>query len=352
MRIFISPTKIYFLATKDFSCASVIKRCIADHSEYMILQDSNFVENICQEGEWVMASFLLTDFNALTHTLILRTDSAEWNYSISLDRFRLDQNRMESHYYVTVNLFGAGMERLEGNDLLYQVMCYLEIMPPSWQFYGGLITLASFRISENLKDSGSLVDSLIDKHQNLVRAFRPISDHSVRWLISSSFNLAVVCLYLGRNNDAEILLERGMTRGSLNRIFPLTYMNYSQALLLAGVMKFKVGKTQEAAHLFLESADFSSYALGELFNLRNEFLLRHEMDSRVIMDVGYVAFKAAVCLTNQRFASDSKLAAIDINLQEVQDLNFSVIARRYESHIGYIPPLLHDIANAIRTYKQ
>lgn len=351
MRVFISPTKIYFLASQAFAGTSVIKRCISDSFECEIFQSSSYSESVCEENEWIIASFSLTEFNALTHTIVLRNDVEQWDYTAILDRFRLDRDHMESHYYVTVNLFGAGMKRLEGNDLLYQALCYLEFMSPSWQFYGGLITLATFRISENLKDGAPLVDILIEKHRNLVQVFNPVSDHSVRWLISSSFNLSVICLYLGRNNDVEALLERGLTRGFLNRTFPLTYMNYSQALLLAAVMKFSAGKTKEAAHLFVECADFSSYALGELFNLRNEFILRHEMDSRIIMDVGYMAFKGAVCLTNQRFASDSKLAAVDINLQEVQGLDFSVIARRYENQIGYLPPLLGNVAKAIRAYK-
>ena len=351
MRIFISPTSIYFLASKELSCASVIKRSLSNDFEFMTSQASDYLEGICQEDECVMASFPLTDFNALTETLILRTDFGTWDYSTALNRFRLDHDQMDSHYYVTVNLFGAGMNRLEGNDLLYQALCYLEIMPPSWQFYGGLITLISFRISENLKENENLLDSLINKHYDLIQAFRPISNHSVRWLISSSFNLAVVCLYLGRNDDVEMLLERALTSGSYNRIFPLTYMNYAQMLLLAAAMKFAAGRVQEASHLFLECAEFSSYALGELFNLRNEFLLRHEMDSRVIMDVGYVAYKAGTCLTNQRFASDSKLATININLQEVGDLDFSIITRRYSSHMGYSPSLLHDVANKIRAYK-
>lgn len=351
MRIFISPAKIYFLAPKEFSGATVLSRCISDRSELTILQSTDYVEGICENDECVMASFLLTDFNAVTHTLVLRTDCDERDYSAVLDRFRLDQNHIESHYYVTMNLFGDGMKRLEGNEQLYQVLCYTEIMPSSWQFYGGLITLACFRISENLKENAELVDFLIDKHRDLVQSFRPVSDHSVRWLISSSFNLAVVCLYLGRNADVESLLERGLMRGSLNRTFPLTYMNYSQGLLLAGVMKFNAGKTAEAAHLFLESADFSSYALGVLFDLRNEFLLRHEMDSRVIMDVGYAGFKATICLTNQRYASDSKLAAIDVKRQEVRDLDLSVIARRYKNHMIYTPALLQDVANAIKNYK-
>lgn len=351
MRIFISPTKIYFLAPKDLSGASVIKRCIADNSEFAVSQPDGYADGVCQNDECVMASFTLTEFNAVTHTIVLRTGTDERDYSAALDRFRLDQNHIESHYYVTMNLFGAGMKRLEGNEQLYQVLCYMEFMPSSWQFYGGLITLACFRISENLKDNAGLVDFLIEKHRDLIQVFRPVSDHSVRWLISSSFNLAVVCLYLDRLDDVESLLERGLMRGSLNRTFPLTYMNYSQGLLLAGIMKFNAGKTAEASHLFLESADFSSYALGVLFNLRNEFLLRHEMDSRVIMDVGYAAFKAGTCLTNQRFASDSKLAAIDVRRQEVRDLDLSVIVRRYKNHMKYTPTLLQDVANAIKNYK-
>jgi hypothetical protein len=352
MRVFITATKIYFLALKDFLDPLVAIRCIADDSEISIFQTAYTSDYICEDNEFIVASFALTDFNALTHTLVLKSQSYELNYSTVLEKFRLDQSQMDSHYYVTVNLFGAEMNRLQGNELLYQTLCYLDVMPSSWQFYGGLITLAAFRISENLEESEIYIDSLIEKHRDLVVNFKQVDDHSVRWLISSSFNLAVVCLYLDRIEDAEDLLDKGLMRGYLNRIFPLTYMNYSQGLLLTAVLRFNAGKVKEAAHLFLETADFCSYALSQLFTLRNEFILRHEMDSRVIMDVGYIAFKAGVCLTNHRFASDSKLSTSDLEIQEVDHIDLSVITRRYESHIGYVPPILDQIAQSVHYYKQ
>lgn len=352
MRVFITPTKINFLAPKDLLDPLIVVRCINDDSETSVFQSSYTSDYFCEDNEFIAASFALTDFNALTHTLILKNQSYELNYSIVLEKFRLDQNQMDSHYYVTVNLFGAEMKRLQGNELLYQTLCYLSVMPSSWQFYGGLITLAVFRISENLEDSKVYVDSLLVKHRNLATNFDQVSDHSVRWLISSSFNLAVLCLYLDRMNDAEDVLELGLTQSYLNRMFPLTYMNYSQGLLLTAALKFNSGKIKEATHLFLETADFCSYALSQLFTLRNEFILRHEMDSRVIMDVGYTAFKAGVCLTNQRFASDSKLSTTDLAIQEVDYIDLSVITRRYESHIGYVPELLDQIAQSMHYYKQ
>jgi len=138
-------------------------------------------------------------------------------------------------------LFGAGMKRLEGEELLYQVLCYMRVMPHEWQFYGGLITLAVFRLAERIEDRTHLIDFLLETHQDMVGVYRPVSDHSVRWLISSSYNLAVICVYLDRLTDVERLLDTTIQRGALNRIFPLTYMNYAQSLLLAGVAKFAAG---------------------------------------------------------------------------------------------------------------
>jgi len=72
------------------------------------------------------------------------------------------------------------------------------------------------------------------------------------------------------------------------------------------------------------------------------------MDCRVIVDVGYAAFKAAVLLTDQRFASDSKLADFKVEPERASQLDFSVIARRYERQMGGAPKVLAEIAHAIK----
>jgi hypothetical protein len=350
MRVVIVNDKIAFLANQEWDGCTVVKRSLTDQAEVVVEQNPAIDAGaICRDGEMIVANFPVLDFNALTTSLVLKKNGQEADFETPLSLFRLDRGQMDSHYYVTVNLFGAGMKRLEGEELLYQVLCYMQVMPQGWQFYGGLITLSVFRIAERMADRAPLIDFLLKKHQEMVAVYRPVSDHSVRWLISSSYNLAVICVYLDRLADAERLLDDSIQRGALNRTFPLTYMNYSQSLLLAGVAKFAVGKKEEALHLFTECADFCSYSLGELFNLRNKFLLQHEMDCRVIVDVGYAAFKAAVLLTDQRFASDSKLADFKVEPERANQLDFSVIARRYERQMGGPPKVLAEMARRIKT---
>lgn len=349
MRVVITNDRIVFLANQEWEGCDAFKRTLADQAEVAVEQRPAIDGTaILRNGEIIVADFPVLDFNAVTTTLLLKKDGREADFDSALALFRLDRGQMESHYYVTVNLFGAGMKRLEGEELLYQVLCYMRVMPQTWQFYGGLITLAVFRIAERMADRVALVDFLLRKHQEMIAVYRPVSDHSVRWLISSSYNLAVICVYLDRLPDAERLLDDSIQRGALNRTFPLTYMNYAQSLLLAGVAKFAAGKKAEALHLFTECADFCSYSLGELFNLRNKFLLQHEMDCRVIVDVGYAAFKAAVLLTDQRFASDSKLADFKVEPERANQPDFSVIARRYERQMGGAPKVLAEIARNIK----
>lgn len=345
MRIEITTTKVLFFAGADMLGCEVVKRTLADKSDTPVAAKAN--EGDIHDGEALIASFSLLDFNAITQTLILQKDGVEHDFDPLLAHLRLDRKQMDSHYYVTVHLFGAGMKRLGNNELFYQVLCYLKVMPQNWQFYGGLITLAVFRVSEELEARKNYVDFLLSRHHGMLQAYVPVSDHSVRWLISSSYNLAVISLYLERYEAVETLLDASINKGALNRTFPLTYMNYSQSLLLAALIKFKAGKREEANHLFLECADFCSVALSELFSMRNKFLLQHEMDSRIILDVGYVAFKSAVILTGERFASDSKVADFKVEPSRVDRLDFAVVARRYERHMGKVPSILSDIAEEI-----
>jgi hypothetical protein len=347
MRVFISSEKIFFLAAVSMHGCEVMKRSLVDGVEEAVISTVVDDSHIAQPGEIVVASFSFLDFNAVNQTLYILKDSVTYDFDPLLTKFRLDRKQMDSHYYVTVHLFGAGMKRFEHAELFYQVLCYMNVMPHTWQFYGGLVTLAVFRLSEDVESRKRYLMFLIEQHRMMLLKYRPLSDHSVRWLISSSYNLSVICLYLERYEEIEGLLDESINKGALNRTFPLTYMNFSQSLLLAAVIKFRSGKLNEAGHLFLECADFCNFALAELFNLRNKFILQHEMDCRVILDVGYVAFKAAVLLTGERFASDSKMADFKVEPERAGRLDFGVIARRYERHMGTVPQILSQIANEI-----
>jgi tetratricopeptide (TPR) repeat protein len=349
MRIQISDEHLIFICNLRWQEGTVSKRSLTDLSETRIepyeATESAPVELKAEEK--VIASLPLLEFNAVTHTLVIRKDNEELTFDSALAVFRLDAVQLDSHHYVTVNLLGSGLRKLNGDELFYTALCYLAVQSPAWQFYGGLITVAAFRVSEQLTSRKPYVPYLLKCHQRLAENYRPRGDHSVRWFISSSLNLAIVCLYVEEIEEAEKLVEQSLSRHALNGIFPLTYMNFAQLLLLSGLLKFNAGQPDEAAHRFLECSDFCTYAMSQIFNLRNTFLLHHEMDCRTLMDTGYCAFRAAVLLTDKSFPADSKLVHFKIEHQRAKNLNFDVVVRRYARHIGFSPVMLREAAQSM-----
>lgn len=297
-------------------------------------------------------SFVLFDFNVSCHTLKVIFESHIFTFESLLERYILDAAQFDSHFYMTKQLFGGSTRNLAGLELLYVCLCYLHTMPPNCQFYGGLITLSVFRLAEDLEARYKFFPMLIEFFWKYLNQYEQLNNHSIRWLTSSAYNLSIISLYMNKEVEAKKIIDGYISKGILNRSLPLTYMNYSHLLFLAALLEINSGKVEKAKHLFIECADFCSFAVSEIFSLRNKFYFQHKMDSSSIMETGYSAFSAAAILGSGSFVSDSKMSDYKVNISNLGNFSTNCILIRFSSFIDQKPSSLIKAENNINQLKK
>ncbi|MER5173984.1 hypothetical protein [Thioclava kandeliae] len=300
------------------------------------------------DGETLELSTAIEKFNIASHRLIIETNDGPIDTEESFARFRLDLNQVDNHAYMTQNLFGAGIRSLPTDDLFYLCLCHLDILPHSNQFYGGLITLSAFRIAEDIENRSNFTDALLFNFYKAHEAQAPKPNHSVRWKLSSAVNLAILLCYLNRVNDAKAVVEKALSALPYNGIFPLTYMNYANLLVLSAIFSLR-DEDRDAAYLkFAECANFCNSAVSDLFSLRNNFYFQHEQDVRTLIDVGYQAAAAMAALGTNRHPGDSKMT-MNVEAANPQKISFNPVIGRFLSILKTQPSILKDIIQMLKS---
>lgn len=294
------------------------------------------------KGDIVEISTNFDKFNPITHRLEIDTGEDRLILDEAFDHYRIDLSNIDNHAYMTKNLFGAGLRSLNHDDIFYLSYCHLNIIPIENQFYGGLITLLCFRISEDLSNRSLAIDDILSSYRRMGtrQPLRP--DHSVRWRISSAVNLAILLCYLERESEAHHVIEQAISQPHYNGIFPLTHMNYATLLNLSAMFAVKYGDRKLAYMRFSECSNYCSHSVSDLFNLRNNYYFQHEMDVRTLIDTGYQSSIAMAILSNDRHPGDSKMT---FNKKSVStnNLSFNHLFSRFISIIGNPPRISNDI---------
>jgi hypothetical protein len=248
---------------------------------------------------------------------------------------------------MTINLFGAGTRSLGNDDIFYMCYCYLLVLPIHNQFYGGLITLLSFRIADDMEARSHYIGDLISAHKTLMDQGQVGPDHSVRWRLSATVNLTNILCYVEREDEASTLIERAMAERSHNGIFPLTYMNYATLLMLAAIFAVRRGDMPLAYLRFTECANYCNLSVTDLFSLRNNFYFQHEHDVRTMIDLGYQAAIGMALLSGENHPGDSKMT-MNAKAAPLQKLTFTPVFGRFISGLKRHPRIAKETIKILR----
>jgi hypothetical protein len=292
-------------------------------------------------------SISILDFNAATHGLWVIDGKRELELSPALDRFLLDMARVDDHEYMTRTVFGAGIRTLTPDDLLYTLYCHLDTIDLDNQFYGGLVTVLSFRIAEQIDSRAALLPKVLSSYERMIRVQRRRADHSVRWRISSALNLSILLLYLDMMADAERLVEEAVSQVNYNAMFPLTFMNHAALLALAGMIALDRDDKSLAYLRFSECVGLCNTSVVDLFSLRNNYFFQHEHDVRVLVDTGYQAAIAMAALSTREHPRDSKMT-LNAKTAPFARITFAPIFGRFRSITNRLPTLADRCSMAIK----
>ena len=287
------------------------------------------------------------NFNAITQTLEILDGKNVISLDSAFDRYRLDPQQVDSHRYMTINLFGAGTRSLDNDDIFYMCYCYLLALPVQNQFYGGLITLLSFRIADDMENRSRYVDDLLSAHKTFLDQGQVGPDHSVRWRLSATVNLTNILCYVEREDEADKLVERVMKQPNYNGIFPLTYMNYATLLMLAAMFSVRRGDMRLAYLRFTECANYCNLSVTDLFSLRNNFYFQHELDVRTMIDLGYQAAIGMALLSGETHPGDSKMT-MNTKAAPLQKLTFTPVFGRFVSGLKRHPRIAKETIVILR----
>lgn len=280
----------------------------------------------------------MTAFNAATHTVLIAGAEATADLSPAMEKYRLDLTRVNDHPYMTTAVFGAGHRQLPSADLTYLLLCHLSVIPPTNQFYGGLISVLSFRIAEAHEIRRPLVAHLQEAWAALLAVPQTRADHGVRWRLSSCINLAILLCYMDREAEAAEMVEAVLGQPRYNGTFPLTYMNYACILALGGMLALDRDETELAYTRFAECASFCTGSVADLFSVRNNYFFQHELDVRTLIGIGYQAATGLAALSGPKHPGDSRLA-LGISSAPMDRSDFAPVFGRFRSILGGLPAL-------------
>ncbi len=287
-----------------------------------------------------------TEFNARYHSLILFSSNGDrFSFDDKLSFYRLDENELNSHPYMTRNVFSAGARKINGEDMFYLLLNYIDDPKHNWQYYGGLITNVCFRIAENIEYRSKFIPYILEKYLSYAKNAEISADHSVRWYLSGSLNIAILLLYIGDISNSKKVIDIFLSRSIPNGAFPLTYMNLATMLFLRSAIALEDGDISAAYLLALECADCCQNSLPKLFTARNRYYFQHRYDAEQLLRIGYASSLVANSLGNRTNPMDSILEYPRRKYDNIA--KYDMVAHRFIQPTGGLPPLILSVNKKI-----
>lgn len=347
MKIFkIEDNYINLYADEEWQGSSIVITNRSNQGDLTDITNENILDSH-EKDSGLVAKLDLHVLNIALYKLELIKNGNRLDFEDETLKFILDQDQLNSHAYMTRSLFGGGLVKLTPDELMYCVLCQLDVLPINNQFYGGLITLASFRVADSFEKRKHFIDKLNKKYFALQENAEIRSDHSTRWFLSASANLCIINLYAENEEQAKKILAAAFSKRTYNGIFPLTYLNYANLLALGGLLAIHDNNLSLAYSRLSECSNFCHYAVSDLFSPRNNFYFQHEFDVNLLVKLGYFSSAATAVLTNERHPSDSKFS-FNLNHAPKNKFNTSIIFGRFLDTMKRSPDIAFKVENTLK----
>ena len=228
--------------------------------------------------------------------LNIATEIGEYSLGNILEKYKLDQEKLNDEYYVTHKIIDAATRNMSDNELFFAAYNALAIMPEENHFYGALITLTSYKYLEAPEERDWVLKGLIDSKKKFDKSIKPKTPNTVRWGISSATALSMSLLLNDFVDEAEAIIDTAISKFEPN-YNQLSYWNYCQCLILKSTILIYKGKQSEAGWKYLEAFDFSRKAINDIYHPRNDWVLRQISDCQALLSLGELALMCATkCL--------------------------------------------------------
>jgi len=243
-------------------------------------------------------------------------------------RYQLDKNRLNDKVYLNDSLFNAGVRKLSNEGLFVTAYAYLNTISIDNPYYGGLITLLSYRIADHLADRADMLDVVYATYRHYRDKVALYDADAFRWFVSSSSALTTVLLSTGAVTQASDVVN-GALQAIVNPSFnPMAHQNYALLLFQGGLIKVWNGRYEEGTALFIAAANATRQGIADLLHPKNDWVLGQISDCHKCLYLFEVAYLAAIASSGNKLPPASRFGVIK-NPPKIH-INFSHLFDRFE----------------------
>lgn len=256
-------------------------------------------------------------------------------------RYQLDDNKLKDNVYLTNALFNAAARPFIGDDLFIVTYAYLNHLALDNPNFGGLITLLSYRITDQLAARGHVLDAVYATYCRYREAVPRHDAVAFRWLVSSSNALVSALLSEGKTEQAEEVADGALKTIVHPGLNPMVHQNYAMLLFQGGLIKAWKGRFDEAASLFIGAVNAGRYGMIDLLHPQNSWVLGQMSDCYKFLHIIEAAHCAALACTGNRLPPQARFAQIK-QAPKLQ-INYRIIFDRFECFKKEPPPFFEQV---------
>lgn len=289
----------------------------------------------------------LQDFNPLKDDIYVIDNEEEVSINYLFDEFNelIEENSKQFN-----NTFVHSKKRkLTGSKLLYTCLNHLEIYKSS-NAQLCLISIASYRVSENLANNSHNVKYLLDKYKSALLNIDYYDPLVFRWFVSASAPLSICLIENGMFDCAREVLDNVVSHSYISNLSPLTYWNIIVIYHLLAMIKFHAGDINAAAALFLISFNFSQNAYNVLHNSSNEWVFSQYHDLFAFQKLSKNGLAAAYILYEGKFPTETKFKQPKVI--DVPKADVNILLQRYPAILEVKKSVIRKLFYNLNRYKK
>ena len=254
--------------------------------------------------------------------------------TVNFNKYILCDNNYYNDYYMTETFVNAGARKFTNDELFFLIKNNIHKIPYDSPYLGSMLTIASYRIIDDLENRRYLIDELIHLKRMFDDNFDENNPHSIRWLISSAATMSMLLMAVDKKMEAKEFLSTVKTHYNRANLNPLSYWNLNQAMILLSLLYIDDNDWDASGTLLLSQFVFSRNALLDIFNPRNDWLLGQLLDCTALLELGKLSLILSTRCLKNNIPSSSRISPFNGNNKPV---DFSPIFIRFRGLENKIP---------------
>lgn len=212
--------------------------------------------------------------------------------------------------------------------------------------YGMLLTNLFFRVSESMHSYLWLTDFVVEKKRLQIQLANLSTSESIRWYISSSLNIGLLCLFNNKLDLAKDIFTNLYDLSKLISEVPFSLWNYINSMLCLSLI-FINEEQPEKAFIFLNETFFRSrQAVNELYHPKNDAILTQIHDCEMAIKLGEQSLIIQTIYFDQGKKSNL-LKQASYKLGRNQKFSCKPILKRYRFVSGNYLDFFNSVENKI-----